>query len=76
MDGMKLTNEQLSALPEFQDYEIETLPNGSTIKYRKVPKFIAHKFDEDAVILFNDSEGSWVVDYGFEGGPYKRRFYL
>lgn len=73
---MKMTKEQLSALPEWQGYRIETLPNGETVRHRIVPKFVAHKFDENDVILFHDEEGSWIVEYGYEGGPHKRRFYL
>ena len=70
---MPNAKEQLSALPELHYYEIETLPNGETVRHRKMPKFRAYKTCPDDIILFTDSEGAWIVDYHFEGGPHKRR---
>lgn len=73
---MKLTNEQLSALPERKDYELETLPTGETIQRRITPKFARYSPSPDDVLIFHDKDGSWFVDYHLEGGPYKRRAYL
>lgn len=70
---MKLTAEQLSALPERNDYVLETLPSGETVRHRIAPKFRAWKPAPDDVILFHDAEGSWFVDWHLEGGPFKRR---
>jgi hypothetical protein len=71
-----MTNEELSALPEFQDYELETLPTGETIRHRKVRKFVMYKPKDDDVLLFHDKDGSWFVVYHLEGGPYKRKALL
>ena len=73
---MKLTKEQLSSLPEFQAYEVETLPTGETIRHRRVARFSAYKLQGDDIIFFHDETGSWFVDYQLEGGPYKRRAFL
>ena len=73
---MNLTNKQLSALPELQEYRNEILPNGNTVRHRIVHKFVANKIEDDRVILFHDENGSWRVHYHLEGGPYKSRFYF
>ena len=70
---MPLTQEQLSALPEFQETRIERLPNGVDVLHRVVPKFRPYDLRHDDIILFHDADGSWIVDYHLEGGPYKRR---
>lgn len=78
---MKLTDAQLSALPERKDY-IDTIITeegdprgrpGTTIRQRIAPKFRAWKSSPEDVILFHDAEGSWFVDWHLEGGPFKRR---
>lgn len=80
-----MTPKELSALPERKD----TIPRlateeevrsmglriGDSIVERIPPKFVQYKVKPDDVILFHDAEGSWIVDYHLEGGPYKRRFY-
>ena len=83
---MKLTNDQLSALPERRDtvYRLITEDEaksiggkvGDTIVERVPPKFIQYKISGDDVIMFTDKDGTWVVEYHLEGGPYKRRFWL
>ena len=74
---MKLTNEQLKALPEFNEYELEMLPTGETIRHRKIPKFAAYQQEDSDVAMFTDEKGKcWTVIYNCEGGPYKRRFFL
>lgn len=83
---MKLTNEQLSALPERKETEVRILSEeeakerggklGDTEVVRIPPKFSRYKISGDDVILFHDEEGSWFVDYHLEGGPYKRRAYI
>ena len=73
---MRLTNEQLRALPERKEYVEEIQPDGTTILHRVPPKFEVHKIESDDVIMFRDENGLWVVDYHLEGGPYKRRFSL
>ena len=70
-----MTNEQLSALPEFPDYEIEILANGTTVRHRRSPKFIAYASSPDDIALFSDRDGTWTVIYNLEGGPYKRRVF-
>jgi len=69
----KLTDAELSALPECKDYVVETLPNGTTVQHRVPVKFRRYTPSPDDVIIFTDAEGSWFVDYHLEGGPYKRR---
>lgn len=80
----RLTNEQLSALPERKDY-IDTIITaegdprgrpGTTVRERVAPDFRTFSVKPDDVFLFSDSSGSWFVDYHSEGGPYKRRAYL
>lgn len=71
---MPLTKQQLLALPEEQDYRLETLPTGETVRHRIVRRFIQYKIKGDDVIMFRDEQGeSWHVIYNLEGGPYKRR---
>ena len=71
-----MTKQELQALPELQDYRLETLPTGETVRHRIVHKFGAYKLKGDDVILFHDENGSWQVIYHLEGSPYKKRFYL
>ena len=73
---MPLTQEQLCALPEFQEYKYELQPDGITVKTRITPKFCTYDLKNDDVLMFSDESGSWAVDYHFEGGPYKRRCWL
>lgn len=70
---MKLTQAQLSALPELPNYTERLLPDGTTVRERAVPRFCVHKTQGDDVLLFVDAEGSWMVEWHIEGGPYKRR---
>lgn len=78
---MYLTNEQLSALPESNDY-VDTIITeegdprgrpGTMIRQRVARKFSGRKPQDDDVLLFHDKDGSWLVDYHLEGGPHKRR---
>ena len=71
-----MKREELSALPEFQDYDIKILPTGEMVKNRRFPEFMPYKIKPDDIILFSDKEGSWFVDYHFKGGPYKKRAIL
>ncbi len=81
---MKLTNEQLSALPEEPSYTSRLMTEeeakamggklGDTIRERVQVKLCAYKIQPDDVILFHDEHGSWMVVYHLEGGPYKKRF--
>ena len=83
---MKLTNEQLAALPERKDTVSRLITEdeakamggkvGDTITERVAPKFIQYKISGDDVIMFHDKDGCWTVDYHLEGGPFKRRFSL
>ncbi len=83
---MPLTQEQLKALPERKETEVRLLSEeeaksrggrlGDSELVRIPPKFCPYQTKGDDVILFHDEEGSWVVDYHLEGGPYKRRFTL
>jgi hypothetical protein len=79
-----MTPEELSALPEFDDFKKEILDTpqkaakygmrlGDTILRRVEPKFVAHKLKPDDTLIFHDKDGSWIVDYHLEGGPFKRR---
>ena len=69
-----MTKEELSALPERPEFEMEMLLDGTTVRHRKAVKFRLYTPQPDDVILFTDESGSWIVDYHLEGGPYKRRF--
>jgi hypothetical protein len=71
-----VTPEELSALPEREEYRLELLPDGTTVRHRIVPRFASYSPQADDVILFHDKDGSWVVEYHLEGGPYKRRAML
>jgi len=71
-----MTLKELSALPEFQDYDIKILSTGETVKHRRSPEFFPYKTKPNDIILFTDKEGSWFVDYHFNSGPYKRRAIL
>ena len=83
---MKLTSAQLSALPEEPSYTTRLISEdeakamggkrGDTIRERVPIKLCAYKMEPDDVILFHDEQGSWMVVYHLEGGPYKRRFSL
>ena len=83
---MKFTPEQLSALPERKETEVRLLTEeeavarggklGDSEIVRIPPKFVQYKQQPDDVLLFHDENGSWIVDYHLEGGPYKRRAYL
>ncbi|MBC7939739.1 MAG: hypothetical protein H7Z19_08245 [Chitinophagaceae bacterium] len=80
---MKLTNEQLSALPERKETEVRFLTEAEAIArggrlgdseiFRISPKFRQYRMKPDDVWLFTDADGSWFVEYHLEGGPYKRR---
>jgi hypothetical protein len=65
----------LSALPDIAKAEnvLVILENGDTVIKRKILKFVQFKIKETDPVMFSDSEGSWFVVYGLEGGPYKRR---
>ena len=81
---MKLTKEQLSALPEEPSYTTRLMTEeesramggrlGDMIRERVAIKFGTYRVEPDDVILFHDEHGSWMVIYHLEGGPYKRRF--
>jgi hypothetical protein len=68
-----MTNAELSALPEWQEYDVETLPTGETVKHHRVPQFAVYTHKPDDVIMFTDADGTWFVNYHIAGGTYKRR---
>jgi len=71
---MSLTQEQLKNLPEYEPEEVQILDTGETVRVRKPMKLTPHPVKGDDVVMFTDETGSWMVEYGVEGGPYKRRF--
>jgi len=75
MNNNCLDKNRLSDLPEFCEYENETLATGETIRHRILPKFVGHPggVGPNDIAAFTDAEGSWFVVYGYEGGPHKRR---
>ncbi len=69
-----MTKEELQNLPEYNPYETKILDNGDTAHILKPMKLSFQPLKADDVIMFFDGECSWMVEYGIEGGPYKRRF--
>lgn len=65
--------DNLSSLPEEPYGEAITFPNGHTEYRRIIPRFVPCQMRGDDPACFVDSEGAWMVVYGLEGGPYKRR---
>lgn len=68
----------LSELPDYDRAceKLELLEDGTTVIHRTIPKFIGHKIEGSDVALFHDEDGSWMVMYGYEGGPYKKWLFI
>jgi len=65
----------LSSLPDIDEAErkLEVLPTGETVMHRKTLPFVQYSVKSNDPFMFTDSEGSWFVIYGHEGGPHKKR---
>lgn len=76
--GVKTMAEAL-ALPEIEsemyEFHNEILPDGTTVRHRKVRLLCPVGIDGDDIIIFTDERGAWKVVMT-ESGPAKVRFYI